>query len=311
MFAAIDAGSNTLRLLVGDVCNGKIVPKLYRRCICRLAGGFSVQEGLSPEAMERTLSVFEEFADICSQTGVVMTRAVGTAAFRQALNGELFANEVRAATGIPLEIITGGEEAQYTASGVLIALEPIPANALIVDIGGGSTEFVLCNGREVVWAKSYPLGVVRLTESHQDMNSRQAEIKSVIEEVYADIKLACFTADLDPAALSPVGTAGTVTTLAALDMGMTDYDSSKVNNYIMTCKSLAGWHEALLPLTPSEREALPGMEKGRGDLIVAGLEILLDLLKIMSAERLIISDFGILEGLLLSLQRDEKLQPFH
>ena len=145
MLAAIDAGSNTLRLLVGKVTNGRVLPEFYLRRISRLAGGFTHNEGLSPEARERTLIAFQEFAETCRQAEVKQVRAIGTAAFRQAVNGEHFAREIREITQLPLEIISGGVEAEYMASGVLSALDPMPPHALIVDIGGGSTEFVLCS----------------------------------------------------------------------------------------------------------------------------------------------------------------------
>jgi len=299
--AAIDAGSNTLRLLIGTVVDGRVVPKLYQRRICRLAGNFSQQEGLSAEARERTLSVLREFAFICQKAGVQQVRAVGTAAFRQAVNGENFADLVRATTGLPLQIISGEAEALYTARGVVSALDPVPAHALIFDIGGGSTEFILCVDGEVVWSQSFPLGVVHLTEVHASHIDRQAEISKTLAQVQAELQKACISSDADLAKLTLVGTAGTVTTLAALDMQMAEYDWRRVNNYSMPYHTLQAWYERLCPMTLLEREALPGMEPGRGDLIIAGLEIVLGIIPATHSERLVVSDFGILEGLLLSM----------
>lgn len=304
MLAAIDAGSNTLRLLVGEVNDGRVVPRSYLRRITRLAGDFSPQQGLSPLARQRTLSALQEFAAVCRQSEIAGIRAVGTAAFRQALNGVTFVAEIRAVTGLPMEIITSDQEARYMGAGVLSALEPIPAHALIVDIGGGSTEFVLCAKDRIVWARSLPLGVVRLTESHANPLQRQQAIAGLLTGLKAELLAVCATARIDPGTLVLVGTAGSVTSLAALDLQMERYDWRRINNYSLSLSRLQDWQTRLLPLAATEREALPGMEAGRGDLIMAGLEIVLWLLRHLFADRLVVSDFGLLEGLLLGLQND-------
>ena len=299
--AAIDAGSNTLRLLIGQNINGKIVPELYMRRICRLAGGYSPDQGLSPAARQRTLRVFHEFAKTCRQFEIQQVRAVGTAAFRQASNGEGFANQIRTETLIPLEIISGSREADYMAAGVLSALDPMPAHALIIDIGGGSTEFVLCTQQKVVWSISLALGVVRLTEEYSNQKQRHDAMAAVLAELFTDLIKACHAFDIDVASLTLVGTAGTVTTLAALDLHMTEYDWRRINNHTMNLSCLQRWQSILGPLSAVEREALQGMEVGRGDLIIAGLDIILALMREMPADSLTVSDFGLLEGLLLSL----------
>jgi len=299
--AAIDAGSNTLRMLVGRIENGRVAPERYLRRICRLAGNFSQQEGLSAESMERTLSVLQEFSSICNQTDVQRVRAVGTAAFRQAVNGENFARHVCESTGLPLEIINGEEEAFLTATGVISALDPVPAHTLIFDIGGGSTEFILCTGSKVIWSRSFPLGVVHLTEGFAAPNDRQGEISRTLELIMAELEPALISSNVDITKLTLVGTAGTVTTLAALDMQMAEYDWRRVNNHCMSYPVLHEWYKRMRPMSPRQREALPGMEEGRGDLIIAGLEIVLGIMQATHSDYLLVSDFGILEGLLLSL----------
>ena len=307
--AAIDAGSNTMRLLLGRVVDGRVVPESYERRICRLAGGFTTQEGLSAEARQRALCVFAEFAEICRSSRVQRIKAVGTAAFRQAVNGEAFAEQIRQSTGLPLEIISGTTEAFYTSRGVLNALEPVPGHTLIVDIGGGSTEFILCVDGESAWSQTFPLGVVHLTEGCVSTNDRQGEIMKTLHRLHSELEQACLSLGVNMAGLTPVGTAGTVTTLAALDMRMGEYDWRRVNNHVMAGQALQAWYERLYPITPAEREALPGMEKGRGDLIIAGLEIVLALLQVMRAERIIVSDFGLLEGLLLGSDEETSSRP--
>jgi exopolyphosphatase/guanosine-5'-triphosphate,3'-diphosphate pyrophosphatase len=299
--AAIDAGSNTLRLLIGRIVDGRVVPEHYHRRICRLAGNFSHESGLSAEARERTLSAFLEFSEICRRDSVRRIGAVGTAAFRQAVNGQDFALQVRQSTGLPLEIISGEAEASYTAKGVLSALDPVPGHTLVFDIGGGSTEFILCTDGKVTWSRTFPLGVVHLTEGYATPNERQEMISKTLALLHTELECASTSADLNETGLTLVGTAGTVTTLAALDMQMNEYDWRLVNNYSMSYATLQKWYEHLCPMTPREREVLPGMEEGRGDLIIAGLEIVLGLLRTMRAGRLRVSDFGILEGLLLAM----------
>lgn len=306
MLAAIDAGSNTLRLLIGEAIAGKVAPELYLRRICRLAGDFTEEEGLSPAAMERTLLALNDFSETCQKFKVAQIKAIGTAAFRQSVNGEHFASQIRSKTRLPLEIISGDLEAKYMAVGVLSALEPIPEQSLIVDIGGGSTEFVLCSRGDVIWSRSLPLGVVRLTEGHPSIVARDKYIDEMVAGLTIEIERTCQTADIDFAALELVGTAGTVTTLAALDMQMTEYDWRRVNNYVLTTAALQHWKSKLMPLSISEREALPGMEAGRGDLILAGLAILLRLIQKMNNKHVIVSDFGILEGLLVSMRCSHK-----
>ena len=306
MLAAIDAGSNTLRLLVGSVSDGKVLPEFYLRRITRLAGGFTQKEGLSSEARERTLFAFQEFAKVCRQAEVQQIRVIGTAAFRKAVNGEHFACEIRKLTQLPLEIISGSVEAECMASGVLSALDPMPHHTLIVDIGGGSTEFALCSDQRLLWSRSLQLGVVRITEEHASPLTRQRVIEDTLVELNIELANFCKSVGLVLKDLHMVATAGTVTTLAALDMHMSEYDWKQVNNYSLSLSRLRHWQTLLTPLSLSEREELPGMETGRGDLIIPGLEILLCQMHRMDVDYLTVSDFGILEGLLLSLHNNRQ-----
>ncbi|MBE0574458.1 MAG: exopolyphosphatase [Desulfuromonadales bacterium] len=304
MLAAIDAGSNTFRLLIGRVADGKVIPELYLRRICRLAGELSSEGGLSPAARKRALFAFMELAEACRQSDVQKVRVVGTAAFRQAINGEAFVAEIREATRLPLEIISGDEEAEYMATGVLSALDPMPPQALIVDIGGGSTEFVLCLHQKVVWSRSLSLGVVRLTEEFTSSSRRQKIIDRTLAELTSELVKTCHALGIDFSGLTLIGTAGTVTTLAALDMQMAEYDWQRVNNYYLPFSRIQHWQSMLISLNTEEREALPGIESGRGDLILSGLEIMLCLMQQINTDSLTVSDFGILEGLLISLHNE-------
>jgi len=300
MPASIDVGTNTVRLLIGEVHDGRVVPERYRRAITRLGGGFSREEGLSSAAMSRTLEALQGFAEEIRSEGVQSVRAVGTEALRKAPNGGQFAEEVKTQTGLSLEIIEGDEEARLTSAGVLAALSPQPHQCLIFDIGGGSTEFILAEEGRVSFHKSYPLGVVRLAEDVSSSEERTRVIESAIDELIHDLAVSgCKLKKEKNFAL--VGTAGTVTTLAAVNMEMEDYDWRRVNNYRLERQELREIYQRLLDLSPEEREEVPGMEKGRGDLIIPGISVVLELLEKIDCSFLIVSDFGLLEGALIDL----------
>ncbi len=302
MLAAVDVGTNTVRLLVGEVLHGSITPvRVYRR-ITRLGGGFTPDIGLAPDASERTLEALREIATICDQAGVSRVRAVGTAALRSAPNAGAFVEKVRAETGLSLEIIEGTEEARLSALGVRSALDPNPADAFIVDIGGGSTEFVLAQGEDILFSGSYPLGVVSLCESFPETPDQTQRISAILDRLCHDVSSAT-TAESLPQGCVIVGTAGTVTTIAALKLRMSEYDPQRVNNLRLSRADLDGLSRELASLRVEEREALAGMEKGRGDLILPGIRIVTAVLDRFERDDLTVSDAGLLEGILLDLGR--------
>ena len=298
MKAAIDIGSNSLRMLVGDVVCDQIVPEHYFRHVTRLGGGYNPLFGISAEASARTLPVLELFAQILDKMEPTCTRVVATEAVRRAVNGQQFVADVLARTGFIVEIIDGDEEAALSSAGVLAGLKPQPVAALVFDIGGGSTEFIVIKDGKRLWQKSYPLGVVSLAEAP----APELGIERVLTLLVKDLCAAGLSALLADERCELVGTAGTVTTLAALDLAMIEYDWQRINNYTLSHSTLLSLYELLLPLTATERELLPGMEKGRGDLIVHGAGIVLSLIKLWGKERLRVSDFGLLEGILLSMR---------
>lgn len=303
MLASIDIGSNTVRLLIAEQTDHGLEPVRYDRRITRLAGDLCAQYGLHPDSMQRTLTALTEFRELCRSYDVTACQAVATAAFRHACNGQIFANQISAQTSIPVAIISGEEEARLTASGVLLALTDSPENSLIFDIGGGSTEFIHLRNGQMQWVDSLPLGVVRLSESRPSEPSTLDTIKDQLSSLPDDLLR-------HAGAITLVGTAGTVTSLAAMLMEMTCYDWRRINNAVLQRSSLADLHAKLKPMSPSQREALPGLEKGRGDLILPGLQIVLVLLERFRSERLIVSDFGLLEGVALQLTEGCSLTDF-
>ncbi len=295
MLGAIDIGTNTVRMLLAEVGPEGLAPVRYERCITRLGGGLCPVKGLAPDARERTLCALRAMKSQLDAHNIRRIRAVGTQALRLAANGADFVHAIRQELGIAVEIISGDEEARLSALGVREALHPQPPSCLIFDIGGGSTEFILLVGEERRFARSYPLGVVRLAESPEKPDE---VIDGILEQLERDLREARVEV-ADTTAL--VGTAGTVTTIAALDLEMTDYDWRRVNNHRVSRERVEDFLARLRPLSVTEREHLPGMEKGRGDLIVPGLAIVAGLLRRLRKQEIIVSDFGLLEGIVLDL----------
>ena len=295
--AAIDFGTNTARLLIAERSSEGIVPVLVEREIIRLGGGFSDESGLSAEAQERGLSCLGRFSEILRGYGVKQVRASATSAVRDALNGRAFVEKAFQETGINLVVIDGEEEARLTLTGVLSALDSEPKMLVVLDVGGGSTEFTVSSAGIPAFIKSMPVGVVRLTEGFRTNSEMSARVQSVINRLGDDLSSAGIVFSKEA---ELVGTAGTATTLAAIKLEMVEYDYRTVNNFTINRDDIVAIYQRLLLLTPQERLLVKGVEKGREDLIMAGLVIITSVMDKFGFTRLKVSDFGLLEGLALS-----------
>ncbi|MEI8356053.1 MAG: exopolyphosphatase [Deltaproteobacteria bacterium] len=298
--AAIDVGTNTARLLIGSLDGTlPLQPLLLKRIITRLGGGFTRTTGLSPEAMERTIAALHDFAGLINRYGVTEVRAVTTSAVRDALNGRKFSDEVSARTGIHLDIIDGKEEGLLTLKGVLAGMETRSVENFLFDVGGGSTEYILSQGEKPLFTRSLPLGVVRLTEGKITPASINDKISRELSLLAGDLEDEGLKERVERATL--VGTAGTATTLAALQLKLEKYDSRKVNNYSLSLDEIKVILAQLLPMSPEDRLTVPGMEKGREDLIIAGIYITIRTMELFGFKQLKVSDYGLLEGLLSTM----------
>lgn len=298
--ASIDLGTNSARLLIGSVdpANG-IRPLLVKRKITRLGGGFSKETGLSVEARRRSLAVLHDFAEEIKRHGVRQVRAVATSAVRDAVNGKEYIAEVFQQTGILLEIIDGWKEGLLTLRGIFSGIRA-EGDVLIFDIGGGSTEFTLaCNGTSL-FTKSLPLGVVRLTEGQKSFSAMEDKIARELESLLKDLTEAGYPGCSPGTRL--IGTAGTPTTLAGIDLGVIDYIARSVHGHILSLDVIRNIYARILPLTPEQCLLVPGIEQGREDLILAGTLITLRTMERFGFDNLIVSESGLLEGLLLTLQ---------
>ncbi|UCF30631.1 MAG: exopolyphosphatase [bacterium] len=262
-----------------------------RREIVRLGGGLRLNGDMSRPAMARALGLFDEFASSMRQWGTERAWAVGTSALREAPSAGVFLDSARKTLGFELEVINGDEEARLTSVGVQAGVGRIN-DGVILDIGGGSTEFARLEGGREAGRTSIPEGVVHLTERflHSDPPSGQEllAIRESVRELMADLPLGGTTL---------VATAGTPTTLAALDLAIDEYDPTLVNGHVLSRERVSGLVQKLCSLTSSQRLALPGMERGREDLIVAGAIIIDELMDRWQYDELLVSDWGLLEGI--------------
>ena len=295
--AAIDVGSNTIRMVTGTCHREQSIPLQYARKVVRLAGGFTPQSELADASMARAFAALKSFSNNLTTQNITKIRCVGTAALRRATNRQTFSDRLREQTGLDLEVISGAEEARLTAQGVLSVIQPPVEAAVIIDIGGGSTEFICYLDQKIHLQKSYPVGVVRLCEEFPSASARKQEIDWAINDFFSHLE------KLDSARqpFQLIGTAGTITTLAAIDLKLTEYNPDVINNHFLSATYLSKLKSTLEGLSAPEREQLTGMEPGRGDLITHGLDIVLALLARYPAPGLIVADAGLLEGVFLEL----------
>jgi exopolyphosphatase / guanosine-5'-triphosphate,3'-diphosphate pyrophosphatase len=295
--AAIDLGTNTARLLIAEQRPYRQI--LLNRTITRLGGGFTRERGLSEEAQQRSLDALQTFAEEIARHGVTRVRAVATSAVRDAMNGAEFCRCIEEQTGISLEVIDGREEALLTLKGVASILDDKSGDLAVFDVGGGSTEYTLASGEELLFSRSLPIGVVRLTEGKADVAAMQDKISRELTLFKHELEQEGMLERFSAATL--VGTAGTATTLAAVDMEMEEYDYHKVNNHTLSLADVQCIYRMLAPLTPQERLQVKGLEPGREDLIIAGTLVVLVTMREFGFQSLKVSDSGLLEGLILGV----------
>ncbi|AUH42651.1 Ppx/GppA phosphatase family protein [Streptomyces sp. CMB-StM0423] len=297
--AAVDCGTNSIRLLVADVDtrSGEVKDLDRRMEIVRLGQGVDRTGRLAPEALERTFAACRRYAEIIERLGAVRTRFVATSASRDAENRADFARGVEEILGVRPEVITGDEEAALAFTGATKELSGrVPGPYLVVDIGGGSTEFV-SGTDEVAAARSVDIGCVRLTERH---HFADPPAPAQIEAAKADIAAALDTAEAavplrDTATL--VGLAGSVTTVAGIAMDLPAYDTMALHHARVPVARIRDITNSLLKATHEERAAIPVMHPGRVDVIAAGALVLLSVMERTGAPEVIVSEHDILDGI--------------
>ncbi|TNF48551.1 hypothetical protein EP232_02300 [bacterium] len=296
--AAVDVGTNTIRCLIAAYSEGCLYPMEIRRGIVRLGGGLRKSGNLSMRGATGALELFSGFSEVIFESGVSRAWAVGTSAVRDSLAPDQFLDAAFKSLGFPLDVVTGEEEARLTAEGVQGGVGPI-REGVIVDIGGGSTEVVRMAEGKIVWQKSLPEGVVHLTEQYIESDPPGSEeIRGVRKRIRELVE------PLEPCGGIIAGTAGTPTTLAALDLNIDEYDSTLINGHVLSTSRIHELLETLLSMTSKKRLELTGMERGREDLIVTGTIMLEEFLEHWGFSELLVSDWGLLEGIAIAAARD-------
>ncbi|MFL6238701.1 MAG: exopolyphosphatase [Actinomycetes bacterium] len=297
--AAIDCGTNSIRLLVADVVDRRLSDVSRRMEIVRLGQGVDRTGRIDPAALQRTLSALADYAAEIRRLDVERVRMVATSATRDAKNRGDFVDGVRGLLGVDPEIVTGDEEATLSFLG---ATRDLSAGApyLVVDIGGGSTEFVL-GADTVIASVSIDIGCVRMTERHlrddpptpQQIEAADADIDGALEAVWAVVPVM--------QARTLVGLAGSVTTVAAMAMQLPAYDAGRIHHSRINRLDVLQVSERLLGMSHDERAALPFMHPGRVDVIAAGAMVLARLMRRFSFSELLVSEHDILDGIAWAL----------
>jgi exopolyphosphatase/guanosine-5'-triphosphate,3'-diphosphate pyrophosphatase len=307
--AAIDCGTNSVRLLIADACDGagasELVDVVREMRVVRLGQDVDRTGRLAPEAIERTRLALTDYAAAVAEHGVTRLRMVATSATRDAANRAEFVDMVQATLGAEPEVITGAEEAALSFTGAVNGLPCLAGPFLVADIGGGSTELVLGGGPEPDGLRSYSMdvGCVRMTERHlHDDPPTAAQVQATIFDLRGAIARAARDVPLDTGATF-VGVAGTVTTVAAIALGLTAYDAVAIHGSVLTADQVREVTDRLLRMTHAERAALPVMHPGRVDVIGGGALVLRTLVESCGADEVVVSEHDILDGIALSLLR--------
>ncbi|MEV7284181.1 Ppx/GppA phosphatase family protein [Streptomyces sp. NPDC093252] len=331
--AAIDCGTNSIRLLVADAdpATGELTDLDRRMTIVRLGQGVDRTGRLAPQALERTFAACREYAALIEEHGAERLRFVATSASRDAENRDDFVRGVRDILGVEPEVISGDQEAELSFTGATKELtaehpttgapkelttgateDPPPAHTptpthpfLVVDIGGGSTEFVV-GGDRVRAARSVDVGCVRMTERHLVVDGAVTDpptapqIAAMKADIEAALDLAERTVPLREAR-TLVGLAGSVTTVSAIALDLPAYDSAAIHHSRVSRARVREITEWLLRSTHAERAAVPSMHPGRVDVIGAGALVLLSIMDRTGAEEVVVSEHDILDGIAWSL----------
>jgi exopolyphosphatase/guanosine-5'-triphosphate,3'-diphosphate pyrophosphatase len=299
--AAIDCGTNSTRLLVADG-DGHSLERLMR--ITRLGRGVDATGELAPEGVEATLAVLREYRGLLDRHHVERVRMTATSAARDASNRDRFFDPAAEIVGTEPELLTGDQEGRLSFIGATAELEPARGPFLVVDIGGGSTEFAVGAGGGVPpdGVISVDMGCVRLTEKflHGDPPTPEelSQTLSVVRDHLDDV-----ARELPGARDAPtlVGVAGTVTTIAAIELGLQTYDRDRIHHFVLTRDAAEDVFRTLATEPRARRVHNPGLEEARADVIVGGAAVLVAVLRYFERDECLVSDADILDGLVRSL----------
>ncbi len=300
--AAIDCGTNSTRLLIHD--GNKPLARLMT--ITRLGRGVDATGHLDHEAIKRTVSCLRGYRDLIEHHGVEKVRITATSAARDASNREQFFDAAEVAVGARPELLSGLDEGRLSFAGATADLDPDRGPFLVVDIGGGSTEFAV-GADKCEAAMSLDIGCVRLTEKYIKhdpprpeellacQSITEAHLDDVMREMPAVADAHCF-----------VGLAGTVSAAAGIELGLVTYDREQIHHFVLTREAVEDVYRTLATETRAERIHNPGLEEARADVIVGGLSILVKIMRYLGLRECLVSESDILDGLVMSLLYDAR-----
>jgi exopolyphosphatase / guanosine-5'-triphosphate,3'-diphosphate pyrophosphatase len=291
--AAVDLGTNSTRLLVADVENGGLTEVVRRLQITRLGEGVDERKRLLPAPIARVRNVLTDFRREAESLGAERTLAIATSAVRDAENGEAFLGEVEWSYGFQTRLLSGEDEARLTFRGVSLARE-VADQTLVLDIGGGSTELAVGGPDGLRFHDSLDLGCVRLTERFLHADPPAGEELAACASAVGTLLSERVPHEVRPHAA--IGVAGTITSIAALDLGLEEYDPEKVHGHRVSRSGVAAQLERLASLPLVERRQIPALEPERAPVIVAGAVILSEVLDHFGLDGLEASEHDILDG---------------
>lgn len=302
--AGVDIGTLTCRLLIARVTHeGRVVELHAERRVLRLGEGLERDRMLRPAPMSRVVDTLRQWRETIESYGVDAEAAVATSAVREATNREEFLARAKQEAGFDVEVITGEEEARRTLLGIRSGLPSDVSGVLGLDIGGGSTEFILDRPGQPPAVQSIELGVVRMTErelqhdppTREELRAVREQVRGAAEQVRARL------GDLRGTTL--VGTAGTITTLAAMAQRLPSYSAARIHNYRLGLDTIRSLEDRILQRTRAERKGMPGLEAGREDVIAAGTLMLRGIMETLAYDECLVSDLGLREGIVLDLAK--------
>ncbi|MGL4913008.1 MAG: Ppx/GppA phosphatase family protein [Romboutsia sp.] len=300
----IDIGTNSMRLLLGDYSNGKIEERKKFVNTTRIGQDVDKEGYISQEAIKRNIKALKEFSDMCKAEGCEQIYAMGTSALRDSKNGKEFVQLAEIETGIYVDIISGKEESNLGFKGVLEGLEG-DDTILVIDIGGGSTEFIIGDRDGIKFAKSENIGALRMTEkflkadpiNEGEFNKMSIFIENEINDTIKYIQ--------SKGIKKLIGIGGTTTTVSAMNQELEVYSMEKIHNSKICKKNIEKILQSLKKMTLSDKKTLKGLQPKRADIITAGVKILDIIMENLEIDEIIVSEYDNLEGLMC--QKSKKM----
>jgi exopolyphosphatase/guanosine-5'-triphosphate,3'-diphosphate pyrophosphatase len=300
-FAAIDCGTNAIRLLIAAVDSNKVSDRLREMRTVRLGEGVDATGEFSNMALERTFAACREYAELLMQYEIKELRFVATSASRDVSNRDVFITGVKEILGVEPEVISGDQEAELSYRGALSGLD-VKGSVLVADIGGGSTEFVTTLADRSLVSESVNIGCVRMTERYlQSDPPTQQEVEAATRDIRNQIELIARTVPIRTETTF-IGLAGSVTTVAAMALGLHEYDADLIHGSALSLEEVDAVTNEMLHMTRAQRAELGFMHPGRVDVIGGGALVLRESMRLLGFTQVVVSEKDLLDGVVIALK---------